>query len=114
MQTKVWVLLVAAFCAILGAIGQLLFKLSSSTITKNIFSWIGNIKLLAGIALYAVAMILFVWALKYGNLSVLYPIIATSYIWVALLSTIFLKEPFGFIKWIGIFFILLGIILIIK
>jgi hypothetical protein len=37
-------------------------------------------------ALYGLSAILFIVALKHGNLSVLYPVIATSYICVMLIT----------------------------
>ena len=78
--TKEWPIFLALFCAILGALGQFLFKLGSSSIKFSFSSWVTNVKILGGIALYSVSAILFIVALKYGNLSILYPVVATSYI----------------------------------
>ncbi|MBW2991397.1 EamA family transporter [Candidatus Woesearchaeota archaeon] len=114
MDTKLWVILLVAFCALLGAIGQLFFKLSSKSLSFNLIVLITNWKLILGLALYAIATILFLIALKHGNLSILYPIIATSYIWVAFLSTIFLKEVFPVYKWLGVLLILGGVIIIVR
>lgn len=113
MEIKLSILLLVAFCALLGAIGQVLFKISSSSISSNFVSWF-NPKLLLGLLLYAIATILFIYALKQGNLSILYPIIATSYLWVALFSIWILGESMTVFKWIGTLLIILGIILIIK
>lgn len=114
MQIKFWVIGLVAFCALLAATGQLFFKIGSATVTKNIMSWITNWRFITGVILYAISAVLFVWALRYGNLNVLYPIIATSYVWVALFAGLFLGEPFGLVKWFGIVFILVGIVLIIR
>ena len=51
-------------------------------------------------------------AFKGGEVSVLYPIIATSYIWVSLMSAYFFKENLNLFRWIGIFVIISGIIFI--
>lgn len=112
--TKEWPIFLAAFCAFLGALGQLLFKLGSSSIEFNFSSWVTNIKILGGIALYGLSAILFIVALKYGNLSVLYPVIATSYIWVMLISNRFLGEPISTVNWLGLALILSGIVLIVR
>jgi uncharacterized membrane protein len=53
-------------------------------------------------------------ALKQGYLSILYPVLATSYIWVALLSVRFLGEPFSTTQWIGTALIIGGISLIVR
>jgi len=52
--------------------------------------------------------------LKSGNLNMIYPIVATSYIWVAFFSQWFLKEAFPVWKWGGIFMIIMGIIIITR
>jgi len=97
-----------------GAIGQLLFKFGSASVSANVTSWLFNWKLLSGMALYAVSAILFIMALRYAQLSILYPLIATSYIWVTLLATIFLGEQLSSGRWLGIAFIVAGISLIVR
>ena len=114
MDVKIWVILLVAFCALLGATGQVFFKLGSKTVSMDIVSWITNWKVILGLALYAIATIMFIVALKQGNLSILYPVIATSYIWVAIFSTVFLKEVFPLYKWFAIILILGGVALIVK
>lgn len=99
------------FCALLGALGQIFFKLSSSKLSFNILSWILNWKLMFGLFCYGVATVLFVLTLKKIDLSIAYPIIATSYIWVALFSVVFLKEIMTGRNWLGILFIIIGVTL---
>ena len=60
--------------------------------------------------MYAVAAMLMLTAFKHGELSVVYPIIATSYIWVSILSpTFFPADYMSAVKWLGIFFIIIGV-----
>ena len=98
METKIWAIGLAALCALIGSSGQLLFKLGSSSVTLSLGSWVTNVKVITGMMLYGVSAILFIFALKYGSLSVLYPVIATSYVWVALLSNKVLGEPLSLPK----------------
>ncbi|MEA2003526.1 MAG: EamA family transporter [archaeon] len=114
IESKIALITLVAFCALIGATGQIFFKQASADISTDIKSWIYNYKLMIGITLYAIATIFFVAALKYGNLSILYPIIATSYIWVALFSKVFLHEPFPAFKWIGILLIIAGVGIVAK
>jgi uncharacterized membrane protein len=114
METKVWAIALAVFCALLGSLGQLLFKLGSVSVSFSLWSWVTNVKVLGGMVLYGLSAILFIVALKHGNLSVLYPVIATSYIWVALISSKFLGEPLSVTQWIGIGLILGGVVLIVR
>jgi len=58
--------------------------------------------------------VILVIALKHGELSVLYPIIAMSFVWVSFLSIIFLNEIMNIWKWAGVITIILGICFIGK
>jgi drug/metabolite transporter (DMT)-like permease len=112
MNTPTIVILLVLFCAFLGSAGQIFFKLGSQDFSFNPLSWFKNYKFIIGVLLYAASAIIFVWCLKRGNLSVLYPVIATSYIWVTLFSVFILKEPFPVIRWLGVGLIIAGIILV--
>lgn len=114
MDTPILIIILVLGCALLGATGQILFKLSSDNFSFNPLSWFKNIYFLLGITLYGLSAVLFVWSLKYGDVSLLYPIIATSYIWVTIFATLILNEEFPGIKWIGIILIITGIYVITK
>ena len=114
MQVKIAILVLVLFCALLGAFGQIFFKLASKDVSMNVMDWLKNYKFFIGAILYALSAVLFVVALKYGDLSLLYPIIATSYIWVSLFSNVFLREEFPLFKWLGIILIIAGIIIIVR
>ena len=113
-QTETWAIGLAFFCAVLAALGQLLFKLGSANIALSLTSWLANWKVIGGMVFYGTSAILFIVALKHGNLSILYPIIATSYVWVTILSIKLLNEPFPPVKWFGIILILGGVSIIIR
>jgi len=106
------IILLTALAAFIGSIGQLQFKQGANNLQWDIKMLLTNYHLIAGIAVYALSTVLYVYALNKGNLSILYPIIATSYIWTLIFSKIFLKEPVGLTSWAGVFFILLGVALI--
>jgi uncharacterized membrane protein len=108
------IIAIVLFCAILAASGQIFFKLSSKSFSMDPTTWIKNPFFISGIILYATSAVLFIWTLKFGNLSVLYPLIATSYIWVSILSVWLLKEDFPLFKWIGVALIMLGILVITR
>jgi drug/metabolite transporter (DMT)-like permease len=106
------ILLLTALAAFIGSIGQLEFKQGANNLQFDIKLLLTNYHLIAGVAVYALSTVFYVYALNKGNLSILYPIIATSYIWTLIFSKIFLKEPVGLTSWAGVFFILLGVALI--
>ena len=113
-STPISIILIILFCALLTAAGQIFYKLSSPTFSFNPLTWFTNKWLLVAVAIYLIAGVLFIWSLKYGNVSVIYPIIATSYIWTAIFAKMFLGEPFPAIKWLGIALILAGVFLVVK
>lgn len=114
MKVDPAIILLVLGCALLGAMGQIFFKLSSENFSFNPLELIKNYKFIIGALLYGFSAVLFVWTLKFGDLSILYPIIATSYIWVAIFSVILLNEPFPPLKWLGIGLIISGIAVIVR
>ena len=67
------------------------------------------VPLFAGLALYGVGAMVMVVALKHGELSVLYPLISLSYVWVAILSVIVFNEAMNPLKLAGIIVIMAGV-----
>jgi drug/metabolite transporter (DMT)-like permease len=114
MTTSFWDILLVLITAFLAALGQLFFKWGAGSVSSNLWNWIFNWDLFVGLALHGVGFVLMVVALKHGYLSILYPVLATSYIWVALLSVRYLGEPFSTIQWLGTALIIGGISLIVR
>jgi len=106
------IIVLTALSAFIGSIGQLEFKRGADNLQFDIKMLLTNYHLIIAVAVYCVSTVLYVYALNKENLSILYPIVATSYIWTLLFSKIFLKEPVGLTSWAGVFFILLGVTLI--
>ena len=100
------------FCTLLTSTAQLFYKFGAEQLEFNLPSIITNLPLLMGILLYAIGGVLLIISFRGGEVSVLYPIIATSYIWVSFLSIYFLGESMNIFKWLGVFTIMIGIILI--
>jgi drug/metabolite transporter (DMT)-like permease len=106
------IILLTALVAFIGSIGQLEFKRGADNLQFDIKLLLTNYHLILAIAVYCVSTVLYVYALSKEQLSILYPIVATSYIWTLMFSKIFLKEQVGLTSWAGVFFILLGVTLI--
>lgn len=103
------VLLLAALAAFIGSIGQLEFKRGADNLQFDIKLLLTNYHLIFALGLYALSTVVYVYALSKEQLFLVYPIIATSYIWTLFLSKIVLKEPVGLTSWAGVFLILLGV-----
>ena len=96
-------------CTVLGAAAQLLMKVGMAHFNPQPLALVTNVPLVAGYALYGVNTLMLVLALKEGELSMLYPIIALTYVWVTLLSYLLLAEKSNLYKNIGIATIVIGV-----
>lgn len=96
---------------VFAAFASLSLKKASGNLKLNVKS-LFNKHLILGMIVYLLSTVTFIAALRRENVSVLYPITALSYIWVSLLSVKVLKEKMNKHKWLGILFIILGVILI--
>lgn len=105
-------ILLSLFCAVLAAVGQTFFKMGASQVSTSYIDWIFNGQVILGMGIYGTSAVLFIVALKYGRLSILYPVIATSYIWVTLLSYYVFGESVTYVNWIGVAMIIFGVTLI--
>lgn len=108
VKTKSWAIGLMLICTLLASGGQVLLKIGSKTASFDI-SLLTNYTLIVAFLIYGVAGTILIFALKGGELSVLYPIIATSFIWVSFLSSYFLGEAMNLWKLAGIIAIIIGV-----
>jgi len=109
MPAELWAIGLVIAATLVGSFGPILLKKASAKKLSEFSSLIKNYHLFGGVFLYGLGTLLFIPALKGGDLSVLYPFVALSYIWVSLLSVRFLGEKMNLIKWGGITLIILGV-----
>ncbi len=97
-------------CTILGAAAQILMKKGSTQMDHfDVMQIVTNVPLFFGYALYGINTVLLMFALRDGELSKLYPIIALTYVWVTVLSMYFFNESLTLWKGIGIAIIVAGV-----
>ena len=112
METQLWAVGLVLLACFLGSLGPIMLKKAAGKISFNIKDLFKNYYLIAGFLFYGIGTILFVPALRGGELSVLYPLVATTYIWVSLWSMKFLKEKMNRQKWAGVFLVIVGVVFI--
>ena len=105
MATKTWAVILVVFCTLLTSTAQILYKTGAERLPLIFFNW----PLIFGAMLYGIGALLLIIALRGGELTVLYPIIATSYVWVVILALLFLGEPIHYLRLVGIAMIIFGI-----
>ena len=96
-------------CTLLGAAAQILMKTGANHFTPGLLGMITNIPLMAGYTLYGMSTVLLVLALKDGELSMLYPVIALTYVWVTGLSFLIFHDTVNVYKLSGIVIIVVGV-----
>jgi drug/metabolite transporter (DMT)-like permease len=103
--------IIVASCTLLGAAAQILIKLGMGPghFVPTLMGLLTDFPLICGYALYGLFTIAMVLALREGELSMMYPIIALTYVWVTLLSYWLLKETPNFYKNMGIVTIVVGV-----
>ena len=112
MATELKAIFTILATTLLTSSAQILWKIGSATLSFNIVNILTNYYLIGGVLLYIIGGTLLIISFRRGEVSVLYPIFATSYIWVSFLSIKFLGEMMNIYKWIGVAGIIAGIVLI--
>lgn len=112
MKTKLWAIALMFLTTLLTSVAQIFYKFGAVKLNFNLLEQLTNYPLIIGMALYIIGAFLVILSFRGGEVSVLYPIIATSYIWVSFLSIYFLNEVMNIFKWGGVFVIFFGIVLI--
>jgi len=112
MATKLWAIGLIVLCTAFTSIAQVFYKIGAKTLEFDILSLITNVPLIIGMVLYGIGAVLMIIAFKGGEVSVLYPIIATSYIWVTLLSFYLFNESINVLRVVGILLIVFGVVFV--
>jgi len=75
----------------------------------GLIGMISSLPLMAGYSLYGLSTLLLVIALRDGELSLLYPVIALTYVWVTILSFLIFHDAINPWKLLGISLIVIGV-----
>ena len=113
--------LIIVLCStVLIALAQALIKAgtgelgASSSLVDTAIGILTTPKLFAGYALYGVVTVMMVLALRHAELSLMYPVIALSYVWVMALSVLVFHEVMNPFKLAGVVVIISGVAILGK
>ena len=117
--------LIVVACTLIIPLAQYLIKLGANQLAAKHLANVGhagsvsfqaaivgiftNPALFSGYCLYGIFTVLFVFALRHGELSILYPLISLSYVWVAITAAVALHEAMNPLKLMGIAIIMAGV-----
>ncbi|QDE38801.1 4-amino-4-deoxy-L-arabinose-phospho-UDP flippase [Luteibacter pinisoli] len=108
--------LIALFCVVGIACGQILFKLSAASLQKT-GSWFDPstmVVLFASFALYGVMTVAWIWVLQKADLGKVYPLMALAFVIVPLGSHLVFGERFQPQYFVGVALIISGIVIAVR
>lgn len=110
------VYLIALLCVVGIAAGQILFKISATALQASgtFFEVKAGLVLFSALALYGVTTIGWVWVLQKVDLGKVYPLMALAFVLVPIGSHFAFGERFHIQYFIGIAFIMAGIVISVK
>jgi multidrug transporter EmrE-like cation transporter len=98
---------------VLGAVGQVLIECGARHGKGGEIGFLTNPYLLAGMSGYLLVMVLFTYAFRTGgNVRVLYPLYASTFIWAALIAWVAYHQPVQPVHVIGMMLLITGMICI--
>lgn len=108
--------IIAILCVIGLAIGQILFKVSATSLTQtgSFFAPKTAAILFAALALYGTTTIAWVWVLQKVELGKVYPLMALAFILVPLGSHFIFGERFHIQYFLGVTLIIIGIVVTVR
>lgn len=118
MSALRWALLAVGI--VMSALGGLLLKIGAQgirydgglgmTIRQLALNWV----LAAGVAMYIIPVLIWIYLLKEVQLSFLQPLFSLSYVLTPTLALLFLGETVSAYRWLGIGVIILGVAIVAR
>ncbi len=103
LKTQPKAILLMILCTAFTSAGQILWKFGVQDFIPQQPLTLLNVPFVLGTVAYGLASIFLLFAFRNGELSVVFPIVATSYVWVSLFSAFFLPHDFMTpVKWTGV------------
>lgn len=108
--------IVALLCVLGLAIGQILFKVSATSLsdTGSFLAFKTATTLIAAMALYGITSIAWVWVLQKVELGRVYPLMALAFVLVPVGSHFVFGERFQPQYFVGVALIMIGIIVAVR
>jgi len=98
-------------CTLLTAISQAMMKYALDSI-NSFMEAITSIPLILGLVIFAVSSIFLIISMRNAELSIVYPFISLSFVWITVISIWIFDEHVSMINFLGIASIIIGISLI--
>lgn len=111
--------LLAIISIVLGACGQIVLKMGTSqaaaagmSLLEQLLKYFTNLYILGGLVLYTLSALVWIFAISKIQLSIAYPMVASGYVLVVILSYLVLHEPVSSLRILGLVVIVAGVVII--
>ncbi len=115
MVSEYFIIGITLLSALIASFAQYLFKRAVPKFhfnLKDIAGLFRNRLLVTALAIYVADLAVYLVALHYGQLSFVYPVFASSFIFTLLLSKFVLKEKTSALRVLGILMVFAGIVIV--
>lgn len=109
------IIFITLTAALIASIAQVMYKSGLDKKIKSIkdlFALAKKRSIIIGLIMYFISLVIYLFALKNAPLSFVYPLFASTFIFVFFISSYHLKEPFNKYRALGIFLIFIGIVIV--
>lgn len=108
MATQLRAVALVLLSTVLASSGSAFYKIGADALRQGYL----DIALFIGAVLYITSAGLLVLGLKWGELSVLYPIYGLNYVWASIIAIYIFHEAVSLVQWAGIGALISGVALI--
>ena len=112
LKINIRVFSLMVLCTLFTALGQLLWKYSTNSMVGHLIDNLLNLYLILGIISYCIGFIFLLLAMKYAELSVVFPMVGLGYLWVVIAAVLLFHESVSIYNWIGVIVIVFGVTLV--
>lgn len=112
MKTPLSSILLVFGASFVGSIGAVFLKSGAERLHLEARSLVTNWRLAVGIVTFVLSSLLYLKGIKKGELTILYPMVSLGYVWTLFWSRLFFREPLTRNKFVGLGFIIFGIVLL--
>lgn len=110
MKTPLSSMALVLFASLIGSVASVFLKAGANHLHRDRNSLIRSAKRLSvGVLLFVISSIFYIWGIKDGSLTVLYPLVSLGYVWTLIWSRLFFGEPINKPKIYGVAFVLAGV-----
>ena len=113
MTTSFASIVLVLIAGLIGSVASVFLKAGANRLHRDVEQLKkAAVRLGIGILLFVGSSVLYIWALRDGDLTVLYPMLALGYVWTLIWSRLLFGEPFNRTKICGVALVLVGVVFI--